>query len=275
MCVALGDVENEGRLAVFVTNISERGFLFQGNNLRLNHLEEAGYLVEVARGQVADCGWAWGAQFVDLDNDGWQDLFVSNGFVSADPERSYWYDMSKISGAVGSVFSDAARWPPMEGRSLSGYERSRVLHNRQGDGFRDVAQRVGVEDVFDGRAVAVGDLFNDGAPEVVVANQRGPLLVYDNAPRPGRHWVRLELVGDGTNRDAVGATVLVTAGGRVQRHTVTAGEGFCSQNDQRIHVGLGSATVVDQVEIRWPSGARQVVRGLEADRQHRIEETAP
>jgi len=81
-------------------------------------------------------------------------------------------------------------------------------------------------------------------------------------------------VGRGPNRDAIGATVLVRAGGHVQRHTVTAGVGFCSQNDLRIHVGLGDATLVDEVEIRWPSGARQVVPSLPADRQHRIEEPA-
>ena len=272
MCVALGDVENRGRSATYVTNISEAGFLFQGNNLRLNDLPNGGPLIEVARDHAADCGWAWGAQFVDLDLDGWQDLFVANGFVSADPERSYWYDMTKIGGANGNVVADAASWPDMAGRSLSGYERSRVLRNLGGGRFRDVAADVGVDDRFDGRAVAVGDLFGDGAPDVLVANQRGPLLLYSNAPLPGRHWVTFDLVGTRSPREAFGATVEVTFGELVQRHSVLSSVGFSAQNDRRVHLGLGAAERVDRVAIRWPSGVEQVLLDLGVDQVHRIVE---
>jgi len=121
MSVTLGDVHNRGRLDVFVTNISERGYLFQDNNLRLNLLAEAGRFQDIASGLVADAGWAWGAQFGDLNNDGRNDLFVANGFLSADRDRSYWYDMSKIAGANGNIFDDARNCPPFENQSLSGY----------------------------------------------------------------------------------------------------------------------------------------------------------
>ncbi|HEX9705622.1 MAG TPA: VCBS repeat-containing protein, partial [Gemmatimonadales bacterium] len=107
MSVSLGDVYNRGRQDVFVTNISEKGFLFQGNNLRINFLRELGRFDEIATGVVADAGWAWGAQFGDLNNDGLLDLVVTNGFVSADRDRDYWYAMSKIAGAQGNIFEDA------------------------------------------------------------------------------------------------------------------------------------------------------------------------
>src|SRR5439155_815153 len=94
MAVALGDVYNRGEHDVFVTNISEKGFLFQGNNLRLNFLKELGRFDEVATGPVADAGWAWGAQFGDLNNDGLLDLVVANGFISGDSAHDYWYAMS-------------------------------------------------------------------------------------------------------------------------------------------------------------------------------------
>ena len=100
MTVSLGDAFNEGRLDVFVTNISERAYLFQNNNLRLNRMAEEGRFRNVADAAVADAGWAWGAQFGDLNNDGFNELFVANGFISADPEQNYWYSMSKIAGVI-------------------------------------------------------------------------------------------------------------------------------------------------------------------------------
>src|SRR3990172_5995352 len=139
MSVSLGDAYNRGRLDVFVTNISERGYLFQNNNLRLNLMPDAGRFRNVADATVADAGWAWGAQFGDLNNDGSSDLFVANGFISADPRRSYWYAMSKIAGAHGRLFEDAATWPPFGNASLSGYEQSRMFLNRGLSGWGDVA----------------------------------------------------------------------------------------------------------------------------------------
>src|SRR6185436_14778546 len=104
MSASLGDAFNRGKLDVFVTNISERGYLFQNNNLRLNQMTESGRFRNVADAQIADAGWAWGAQFGDLNNDGINELFIANGFISGDPKTSYWYAMSKIAGANGKLF---------------------------------------------------------------------------------------------------------------------------------------------------------------------------
>src|SRR5438874_11539321 len=272
MAVAIGDVYNRDRHDVFVTNISERGFLFQGNNLRINFLKELGRFDEVARGVVADAGWAWGAQFGDLNNDGLLDLVVTNGFISADTGRDYWYAMSKIAGAQGNIFEDSKNWPPIGNASLSGYERSRVLLNRGRDGFVDVAEAAGITDRLDGRSVALADLFNRGALDVVIANERGRALLYRNTLANG-HWVELKLIGTRSNRSAIGAEVTAEFGSAKQRQVVSGGTGFCSQNDRRLHFGLGQNRL-GRVTIRWPSGTVQKLDDLTIDQLHVITEPA-
>ncbi|MFB6240346.1 MAG: CRTAC1 family protein, partial [Gemmatimonadota bacterium] len=275
MSVALGDLHNRGRLDVYVTNISQRGYLFQGNNLRTNFLEELGRFNEDAEGAVADAGWAWGAQFGDLNSDGRTDLFVVNGFISESREEDYWYSMSKITGANRAVIEDAANWPPIGDKSLSGYQRSRVLVNRGQDGLVDAAYAVGVDDRLDGRAVALADLFNQGELDAVVANQEGPALVYRNRVRDDRHWVEFRLVGAArgdtaqpgrTNRSAIGTRVTVGFDGRRRADVVTGGSGFAAQNDRRLFFGLGGARRVDSAVVEWTSGRREVLHELEADR---------
>ncbi len=275
MSATLGDVLNRGRVDAFVTNISERGYLFQGNNLRLNFLPELGRFQQAAQGVVADAGWAWGAQLGDLDNDGRNELFIVNGYVSADRDKSYWYAMSKIAGANGSVFEDARNWPPIGSASLSGYERSRVLVSRGLAGWTDVAAAVGVNDEHDGRAVALADLFNRGVLDVVVANQNQPALLYKNSVAPGNHWIAFHLVGTRSNRSAIGAEVTVEAGGTRQLKIVDGGSGFASQNDRRLHFGLGRTTQVDRAVIRWPSGTMQTIAHPAVDRLHTVTEAAP
>ena len=266
MSVALGDVFNRGRLDAFVTNISERGYLFQNNNLRLNRMVDSKRFVNVADGEVADAGWAWGAQFGDLNNDGVNELFVANGFISADPNTSYWYAMSKIAGANGRFFEDAATWPAFGNASLSGFERSRVYLNRGVAGWTDVATRVGATDIYDGRAVAFADLENRGAIDVIVANQNQPATLYRTTPDSANHWVAFHLIGTRSNRSAIGAEVVVESGDLKQRRIVDGGMGFASQNDRRLHFGLGRHEWVDRVVIHWPSGTEQVLQHPLIDR---------
>ena len=274
MSVTVGDVHNRGRMDVFVTNISEKGYLFQGNNLRLNVLAELGRFENIATGVVSDAGWAWGAQFGDLNNDGRNDLYVANGFISANKDRDYWYGMSKVAGGNKRLFEDARNWPAIGDASLSGYERARVLLNRGESGWDDVAERVGVTDLFDGRAVALADLFDTGALDVIVANQNARPVVYRNTVDAGNHWIAFKLNGTTSNRSAIGAEVVVEFGGVRQRRVVDGGMGFASQNDRRLHFGLGARMNVDRVTIHWPSGAVQTVGRLDAGQLHVITEPA-
>ncbi len=154
-----------------------------------------------------------------------------NGFISASRDKDYWYDMSKVAGASGDVFEDTRNWAPIGDQSLSGYERSRVLLAQQGRRFTDVAAAVGADDDKDGRGVALADLWNTGALDVVIANQKGPLLVYRNEVDPARDWVGFALTGTASNRSAIGAQVTLewSVGGQELKQTqlVDGGSGFC------------------------------------------------
>ena len=272
MNVAFGDLYNDGRADVYVTNISKRGYLFQGNNLRRNLIAENGRMINIAEGEIADAGWAWGAQFGDLNNDGSVDLFVTNGFVSADPDKDYWYEMSRVAMGNNNIFQDVRNWAPMGDQSLSGYERSRLYLNDGAGRFYDVAEAVGVNDRYDGRGVALADLFNRGALDVVVANQDGPLVLYRNDVEPGNAWISFELKGARSNASAIGAEVRVFLDGRQQLQVVTAGAGFAAQSQRRRHFGLGDATEIERVEIRWPSGTVQTLEDPELNRLHTVME---
>jgi enediyne biosynthesis protein E4 len=228
--------------------------------LRLNEIAQSGKFRNVAEGAVADAGWAWGGQFGDLNNDGSNELFVANGFISADPHKSYWYAMSKIAGANGRFFEDAATWPAFGNASLSGYERSRVYINRGVAGWIDVAQKVGANDLYDGRAVALADLWNRGEQDVIVANQNQPAVLYGDYPDTSNHWIAFKLIGTRSNRSAIGAEVTIEAGDLRQKRIIDGGSGFASQNDRRLHFGLGTHEWVDRVVIQWPSGTEQVLQ---------------
>jgi hypothetical protein len=142
----------------------------------------------------------------------------------------------------------------------------------------DVAEAAGVTDRLDGRSVAMADLFNRGTLDVVIANEKGRALLYRASPpdpvslrERGNGWVEFKLVGTRSNRSAIGAEVTVEFGGARQRQVVDGGSGFCSQNDRRLHFGLGDKTL-GRVTIRWPSGAEQVLERLAMDRLHVITE---
>jgi enediyne biosynthesis protein E4 len=286
MNASVGDVLNQGKLAIYVSNISEEGILLQGNNLwvptggssRLPTYEN------MARAMGIDLGgWSFGAQFGDLNNDGFLDIYLVNGYVSASRGESYWYDYSKIAGGHQLVIEDAANWPAMGHRSLAGYQPKRVWINDGSGGFSEVAQMVGASDRYDGRSVALADFSGRGALDVAVANQRGPLLLYKNNVSSDRQWIGFDLEGGCrsdspsapcTNRSAVGTQVELFWNGRQQLQEVSGGSGFCAQNQRTLHFGLGSHTAIDRAVIRWPSGKTQELKGLQAGRVHKIQEPA-
>jgi hypothetical protein len=285
MNASFADVFNDGRLAIYKSNISEPGVLVQGNDL---WVPKAGGDGTVEYENLASAvgvdlgGWSWSAQFGDLNNDGTQDLYLVNGYVSDGERSSYWYDFSVIAVGHSSIISDAANWPPMRGRSLSGYQRKRLWLNDGLGRFTDVAPAVGVRDTFDGRAVALADLGNRGALDVLVANQRGPLLLYRNSVDAGRDWIQFALEGTRSNRSAIGARVEVHWTARdarsgaskaaMQLQEVTAASGFSAQNGRRLHFGLGAGATVDRVIIRWPSGASQTIQAPRVNTLHAIRE---
>jgi hypothetical protein len=276
MNVAFGDILNQGRFAIYITNISEEGVLIQGNNLWVPREGAKGYAPKydnLARDMGVDLGgWSFGAQFGDLNNDGTLDLYLANGYVSLEKGTNYWYDFAKIAGGNSTIISDAANWPPMNSRSLSGYQQKRLWVNDGAGKFTDVAQAVGARDTYDGRSVVLVDLWNRGVLDVVVANQRGPLLVYKNNVAPENNWIGFDLEGAESNRSAIGAQVRVFWKGQEQVQEVSGGNGFCAQNQRPLHFGLGKNARVERAIVRWPSGKSQTIEAPEAGRVHRVKE---
>lgn len=270
MNASFGDVLNQGKFGIYVSNISEEGILLQGNNLWMQKPgargDDISFENHAGNFGVEFGGWSWGAQFGDVNNDGNQDLFLTNGFISADKATNYWYDYSKITVGNNSIIADAKNWAPIGSRSLAGFQTKRVWLNDGAGRFNDVAQIVGVTETFDGRAVAMADLWNRGVLDCVVANQNGPVLIYKNMVDPANRWIGFDLEGTKSNRGAIGAQVRVFWNGQQQVQEVSGGIGFASQNQRRLHFGLGRAERVEKVEIRWPSGKIQVIEHPELNR---------
>jgi len=184
----------------------------------------------------------WGNAFFDVDNDGWLDLI----FVS------------------GHVYPQVATLP-----SGAGYRQHGMLQLNQGNGtFCNASDLAGpaLMQARTSRGLAVGDLFNDGQLDVVVEDIDGAPMILRNRGVPGRHWVSLELAGTKSNRLATGARITLSAGGITQTDQVRSGGSYLSQSDFRVHFGLGTATKIDSVEIRWPAGTTDVIKNLEADK---------
>lgn len=276
MNAAVADILNTGKYSIYVSNISEESVLIQGNNLWVPRDGTTGDKLQydnLARDMNVEMGgWSFGAQFGDLNNDGTLDLYLVNGYISADRNANYWYDFSKIAGGNSTIIADAALWPAMEGRSLSGYQQKRVWLNDGSGRFINVAQAVGANDLHDGRAVALVDLWNRGVLDVVVANQKGPLLIYKNTAATENQWIDFELEGSSSNRSAIGAEVRLFWNGRQQVQNVSGGSGFCAQNQRRLHFGLGKNPRLERAEIHWPSGKVQTIDKLVANQSNKIKE---
>ena len=129
-----------------------------------------------------------------------------------------------------------------------------------------MALATGVRETFDGRAVAVADLWNRGVLDVVVANQKGPALIYKNHVKEDRNWIAFGFEND----DAIGTRVTLYRDGRKQAQEIHGGSGYCAQNQRRAHFGLGNAGKVDKVEIRFADGSITVIESPKINTLHRI-----
>jgi ASPIC and UnbV/FG-GAP-like repeat len=269
MNVDWGDFDNDGLLDIYVTNITD-DYMREGNFLWRNNGNLTFSDVSRETGTY-DTGWGWGAKFFDYDNDGWLDLYVLNGWVSAGKE-SYVPDIFAMITRPGVDLTDARNWPPLGSKSLSGYQRKRLFHNDRGAMFRDDARRHGLDSQLDGRGVGVADFDNDGRQDLIIANANSEPLLYRNVMPLGPRWIEFLLEGKRSNRAAVGAQIRITVDGKQRLGFVNGGSSFAGQSSQRVHFGLGASTAVEKAEIRWPSGLVETYRKLEINCLHRIHE---
>jgi hypothetical protein len=244
MGVAAGDYDRNGTIDLFKTN-------FAGDTSTLYANDGKGLCEDrtFAAGIGLNTRWlGWGVSFVDLDNDGWLDLFLVNGHVYPEVERL------KTEGT---------------------YKQRKVVYRNLGNGrFEDVSMRLGepVTTPAAGRGAAFADFDNDGDIDVVVNNMNAPPDLFRLDLRAGAHWTTIKLVGTRSNRSAIGARVRLFAADGVQVQEVRGGGSYYSQNDPRVHFGLGQTARIDRVEIRWPNGRAEQWKEVAIDRIVTLEE---
>ncbi|MEO8215811.1 MAG: CRTAC1 family protein [Acidobacteriota bacterium] len=205
-------------------------------------------------------GWAWDADFFDFDNDGDDDLYVVNGLNE--------YKMYDANFDIKTPSGDKQTWM----FSVHDVENNVFFVNEQGK-LRNRSADSGADLAMNSRSAAYLDYDNDGDLDIVINNFNGPaVFLRNNAEKLSRHWIELRLVGDPSkhsNLDAIGAELIVSAGGKKEWREVQGGTGYLSQHPKVQHVGLGAAKTAD-VTITWPNGDVQTVKGLEADKLHVI-----
>jgi hypothetical protein len=259
MNVDVADYDRDGWLDIYVTNITDE-YMQECNMLWHNNgVDAAGKLTftDVSR-ETGTCStlWGWGAKFGDFDNDGWVDLFVADGLRSAG-EKNYIPVLLEMIITPNIDFTDVNNWPDIGDMSWSGHQKKKLFRNLGNSTFKEIAAEAGVDNDLDGRGVALADFDNDGLLDVYETNANQPSLLYHNRTPAAGHWLELKLVGTRSNRDAIGARVTVKAGGATLIREVNGGNGYASQSSTRVHLGLGAATRLDELEVRWPSGLRE------------------
>ena len=268
MNVDIADYDNDGWLDIYVTNITDE-YMKECNMLWHNNHD--GSFTDVSK-ETNTCAtlWGWAAKFGDFDNDGWPDLFVVNGLRSAGKEN-YIPVLLNLITKPGVDFTDVRNWPDIGEMTWSGYQKKKMFRNIAGQDFIDISADAGVDNDRDGRGIAMADFDNDGRLDLFQTNADQKPLLYHGVTEGG-NWVQFQLTGTKSNRDAIGARIRIRAGGLTQIREIDGGNGYAGQSSKRAHFGIGRATTIDEVEIRWPSGRVEKVGPLPVNVLHRIVE---
>lgn len=245
MGVAVGDFENKGRMSIAVSHFSDEYMALYRNDGGMN-FTDVSHAAGVARATASYVGW--GDAFVDLNNSGWLDLVLVNGHV----------------------------YPQVDSAMLGiHYREPKLVFLNAHDGtFHEAATSLGealaVAQVS--RGLAVGDLFNRGALDIVIENLTGGPQILSTLPDPSHHWISVELEGAPRNRLALNARVRVTATGVTQTGEVRSGGSYLSQSDLRLHFGLGAAKTVERLDVIWPGGKTQAFSAVAGDRFYKLKQ---
>ncbi len=240
----VADFDGDGNLDIFKTNFSDDTSTLYRNNGN-GTFDDVTYAAGLG---LYTRYLGWGTMFLDVDNDGWPDLLLVNGHV----------------------------YPEVDKQNLgSSYKEPRILyHNNGNKTFSDISAQAGPGITSDhaGRGLAVGDLWNDGRVSAVITNMNATPSLLVNQVRSANHWIGLRTLGTKSNRDGIGAKVTVKAGSRVLVDETRSGSSYDSNNDMRLHFGLGAVTRIEGVQVRWPSGLTEQFNNLSVDAIHTLRE---
>lgn len=246
MGVVFSDYDNDGLPDIIVTDLAAQMYALYRNNGDGTFNYDT-YPSGIGRMTINHSGW--GVQFLDFDNDGWNDLLIAQG-----------HDLDTIELTFPNLH----------------YREPMLLARNTGKNFVDVSDEAG--DVFRqpwvGRGLAIGDIDNDGRVDAVVTTNDGAFHVLHNETTTPNHWLTLRLVGHKSNRDAIGAVVKVVTSQGSQYATVTTAGSYLSSSDKRVHFGLGPDTAAKTIEIRWPSNIRQTLQNVRADQILQVDESS-
>jgi hypothetical protein len=241
----IADYNGDGHLDIFKTNFSDDTSTLYKNNADGTFNDAT---TSAGLGLYTQY-LGWGTMFFDFDNDGWPDLLLVNGHV----------------------------YPEVDSQHLgSSYKEPRLLFHNNGNGtFSDIsASGAGITSASSSRGLAVGDLWNDGKMSAVVSNMNAAPSLLVNQVRSANHWIGIRTVGTKSNRDGIGARILVKTAARTLVDEVRSGSSYVSNSDMRVHFGLGSVAKIDWVEIRWPSGLAERFLDLPVDQIHSLKEAS-
>jgi hypothetical protein len=245
MGVDFGDYDHDGWLDLIDTTFADQPKTLY-RNLGREGFEDASRTAQIAQPTLSYV--AWGTGFVDFDNDGWPDILIANGHVYPQVD----------------TIKEGAR-----------YREPVFLHLNKRDGtFEDVSAAAGLANLAlaSRRGVAFGDIWNDGAMDALILNVGEPPTLLRNHLINRNHWIEFKLEGTKSNRAAIGARLTIHSGKLVQFNEVRGGASYLSQNDLRLHFGLGANTKIDSIEIAWPSGLRERLSNLAVDQNYTIQE---
>jgi hypothetical protein len=246
MGLAIGDYDNDGKVDFHITNFSDDSNVLYHNDGEGNFTD---LTFQAGLGEPSLPFLGWGTTFMDYDNDGWLDIFVVNGHVYPGVDDHQW----------GTSYAQQ----PLLFRNLKNGRFERV----------GAAPGSALANAWPGRGLAVGDLDGDGRLDAVINNVDSKPAVLHNVTGEAGHWLELHLIGDVARkspRDAIGATVYLTAGGLRLRSDVISGAVYCSQNDLTVHFGVGQITKIDRLEVKWPDGSDETFNVPAVDRTYTL-----
>lgn len=240
MGIALGDYDHDGRLDFFVTNFADEYNALYHHDGQFTYTDMS-FVSGTAESSFPYVGW--GTEFFDYDNDGWVDLLLVNGHV----------------------------YPQVDNASVgTSYAQRKLLYRNNRDGtFSEISSQAGAAllEKRASRGTAFGDLDNDGDVDVVINDLDGAPMVLRNEGGNRRNWIRIKAQSPAKNRFGIGARIRVVAGDLAQKSEIRSGGSYISQNDLRVHFGLGNRKSVDLIEVHWPGGGVTRLENIEVNQE--------